>query len=192
MKLIDLSGMKFGRLTVIERDGPPVKGVKPHWIVVCECGTRKTVRGSMLGRTTSCGCKGIKHRMHKHPSYKSWDAMIQRCTNPKNPRFKDYGGRGITVCLEWRDFREFYRSMGARPKGTSIDRIDPNKGYEPGNCRWATAKEQMRNRRVSRVLTVAGESYCVSEWAERTGLGEKKIRGRLDRGWTPERALKTA
>ena len=89
-----------------------------------------------------------KHGMHKHPVYKVWEAMIQRCTNPQNKSFPNYGGRGITVCPEWRsDFMAFYRDMGPRPDGLTLERVDVDGNYEPSNCRWATYREQRANMR---------------------------------------------
>ncbi len=89
-----------------------------------------------------------KHGMHQSREYQTWEAMIQRCTNPNAPKYENYGGRGITIHPLWRSFKNFYSDMGERPAGTSIDRIDTNKGYHPDNCRWADQKTQTRNRRL--------------------------------------------
>ena len=118
--------------------------------------------------------------------------MIQRCTNPNHNRHQDYGGRGITVCPEWFNFQAFYRDMGDRPAGTSLDKIDNNGNYEPDNCRWATRKEQSRNRRDSRFVTYEGKRIPLAELADITGIACDALRNRIFRdGWTVERAATT-
>lgn len=117
--------------------------------------------------------------------------MKSRCNNPNDPEYANYGGRGITVCVEWtRDFPTFLRDIGRRPSMQhTLDRIDNNGNYEPGNCRWATKAEQARNTRVSRVLCHAGESLTITDWARRIGLSATAIAQRLRLGWTIEQAL---
>lgn len=194
MKLIDLSGQRFGMLTVVSRVGSVRNGASmtPTWRVACDCGREKVVRASNLraGQTKSCGCVFIRHGMYGTPEYRAWVSMLGRCTNPSIRSYPNYGGRGIRVCPEWEDFETFFAAMGRRPtSGHSLDRIDVNGNYEPANCRWATVKEQARNKRTSHVLSVGGESATISEWAERTGIGKGTIRERLRRGWSPERAI---
>lgn len=128
-------GQRFGRLTV-QRDYPrPVSD--SHIEVRCDCGTTKTVRlHNLLRNTRSCGCL-LREQM----------AMIKRCANPKTSGYANYGGRGITVCQRWRTFDNFLADMGERPDGKSLDRIDPNGNYEPGNCRWSTPREQQLGTR---------------------------------------------
>ncbi len=123
------------------------------------------------------------------PTYKSWLGMWERCENPNSPRFKDYGGRGITVCDRWEDFICFLEDMGERPRGMTIDRKDNNDGYMPDNCRWATPKEQCRNRKNNRILEHDGQQHCLSRWAEIVGIEKHTIRERLKRGWSVARAL---
>lgn len=150
----NLIGRKFNYLTVIERAANEVRGHSIHarWLCRCDCGKTITVVSTALrsGRTKSCGhARGIvKHRMVGTPEYSTWYGMITRCTNPRQPAYKNYGGRGITVCERWRNsFAEFFTDMGPRPEGLSLDRINNDGNYEPGNCRWATRREQRLNSR---------------------------------------------
>ncbi|WP_433916931.1 hypothetical protein [Streptomyces sp. NBC_01744] len=162
------------------------------------------VHGDALrqGRTTSCGCfhreqLGDRSRTHGQkgtPLYRVWVWMIGRCCNENNASYAYYGGRGITVCPEWRkSFEAFARDVGASFRdGLTIERVDNGGNYEPGNVRWATRQEQARNRRSSRLLTFEGETRTLTEWSERLGLRHQTLQQRLDRsGWTVERALTT-
>lgn len=118
--------------------------------------------------------------------------MWERCTREEHPAFHRYGGRGISIYERWKDFCSFLTDMGERPAGTTLDRIDNERGYEPGNCRWATSEQQHNNYSRNHVLTVAGEALTIAQWARRTGLGKATIRLRLLRGWSAERAVTTA
>jgi len=151
---IDLTGRIFGQMRVLGYSHK--HGAYSCWLCECSCGTQKAVLSTALtqGYTKSCGCsKAVflkslaKHGQCGTPMYRAWAQMIQRCTNPDNRHFHNYGGRGITVCDEWKSFDRFKADMGERPPGLSLDRIDNNRGYSKENCRWATHSQQMRNRR---------------------------------------------
>jgi hypothetical protein len=205
----DLSGEQFGRLTVLRREGR--QRSYATWLCRCSCGTEVVVVSRFLvrGSTRSCGClasemsrERAKKQTHRRThgrskgdrTYTSWLHMRSRCLKPENPAFPDYGGRGITVCDRWKDsFENFLADMGECPEGMSLDRYPDNDGhYEPGNCRWATAKEQARNRRNSRTLEFNGQRRTVAEWSEQTGISQQTIGQRIDRrGWSVERALTT-
>lgn len=129
------------------------------------------------------------HKMYNSSTYSSWCRMKRRCLNPKNPRFKDYGGRGIKVCKEWLRFKGFFESMGIRPEGKSIDRIDNDGNYEPGNCKWSTSLEQSSNRRNNNIITYKGVSLHVSAWSRRLGINRSTFAKRLSRGWTIKEAI---
>ncbi|MBT2759868.1 hypothetical protein J7E85_01210 [Paenibacillus sp. ISL-20] len=162
-KIKDLLGQRFARIKVIEFYGKNKKN-GAMWLCECDCGNNKVIWGSDLirGQTTSCGClnkERVKAKVTKHghnkggnkisSEYRAWNNMIQRCSNPKNNQYKNYGGRGITVCREWLEsFQEFFNDMGKKPSAIySLDRIDVNGNYGPNNCKWSTPKEQARNRR---------------------------------------------
>lgn len=191
-------GQTFGSLTVEGNTRPVEKrtrGVKQErlWVCRCACGNRIVARASNVknGTTESCGCSRRRgHGMARTPEHKAWVAIKQRCFNPNASNHKNYGARGITMCDEWlNDFAAFYLNVGPRPSARhSIERINNNGNYEPGNVRWATAKEQMRNRRNSRLVTFENKTLCVSAWAEHLGLTVPQMVRRL-RNWPLKRAL---
>ena len=182
-----------------------IKETKPHYtpsgrlirkfLCRCRCGNKKTVQLWHLrsGHTTSCGCektrKSITHGKSNTPEIRTWQGMKQRCLNINNNRYKDYGGRGIKVCKRWLKFENFYKDMGERPKGTTLDRIDNNGNYEPSNCRWATPEQQYSNMRSNHYITYNGETLTISQWARKLNVPASRITTRLRRGWDIKRAL---
>ena len=197
----DISGQKFGRLTALYKLHN-TKG-RTKWLCVCECGKLTEVSCDHLtsGHTKSCGClrKNECKKVHtKHSKchtriYNIWVKIKSRCYNENDICFYNYGARGIAVCDEWKDdFQAFYDWSMANGYDDSltIDRIDNNKCYEPNNCRWATQKQQQRNRRNNRHFTYNGETHCLSEWCEILGLKYKTVMARInDYKWTIKRAL---
>lgn len=198
-----LTGLRFGRLIVISR-AKNDKWNQTTWLCRCDCGTEKLISGANLrkGNTTSCGCYKIEkitalNRTHgqggvltKTAEYRIWANMVNRCTNSNNPAFKDYGGRGITVCSRWRKFENFFADMGKRPSLImSVDRKKNNKGYSKTNCRWATHTQQTRNARSNRIVKYNGRSMPLAEAAELAGARYKTVWWRIDQGWTLREAL---
>ncbi len=201
----DLTGLPFERLHVLgfaDNDGP--KDARRRWRCECACGGYVIAQGKLLlnGQRRSCGCIRAEHaraanikRRHggvDSPEYETWKSMLTRCTNPNSDAWENYGGRGIKVCNRWlNSFPDFLTDMGPRPSlDYSIDRFPDNDGnYEPGNCRWATVKEQGRNRRTNLNLTVEGETRCLKEWAEISGVNRTTISARLRRGWSVAEAI---
>lgn len=201
-KKMNMAGAQFGRLTVIRESETPGK-----WVCRCDCGRETVVFGGNLrkGLTSSCGCYNREQSskralVHGGTSggktrlFNTWVSMRNRCNNPNDSYYKDYGGRGITVCDEWQSdfaaFREWALANGYK-SNLSIDRIDNNKGYFPKNCRWATAKEQARNRRSNRNITAFGKTQTIQAWAEETGLKYRTLHHRIEAGWPIEKALTT-
>jgi len=187
----DLTGMTFGSWTVIgfSRFTSYYAGL---WSCVCKCGRRKEVHGQNLtnGKSTQCkACKARKHGGYGSREYNTWESMKQRCFNSNSDSFKGYGGRGIRVCSRWMEFANFFEDMGPRPKGREIDRIDNDGNYEPGNCRWATKRQQNRNKRPCHYIAIEGVTRCVTEWAEIVGIHRSTIFNRLSHGWDPEKAV---
>lgn len=115
--------------------------------------------------------------------------MLSRCSDPRNNSYRFYGARGVAVCERWLSFDNFLADMGPRPSGKTLDRIDSARGYEPGNCRWATPTEQIRNRSNTVRLTALGETLCAAEWSARTGVPLGTLYARLNKGWSHERAI---
>ena len=199
-KFIDLTDQKFDRLTVLERVENTKKG-RACWKCQCSCGNTTTVPSGDLrsGKTKSCGClnnelrlkRSTTHGMTHSPEYNVWHHMIKRCHNPTNDRFKDYGGRGITVCDEWRhDFMAFYNHVGKRPsKKLMIERVDNSKGYIPGNVIWETRQAQANNKRNNHKITIHGWTMNLCQWARFVGKNYHLVQYRLKKGWPPAKAI---
>lgn len=200
----DVTGQRFGRLVALKRG--PTQGKKATWLCRCDCGTEKLAQywSLVAGYTKSCGCLrqeiakrgdgNRKHAMKGSSEYRIWATMKQRCHNPNFAGFRGYGARGIAVCEEWRnDFAAFYRDVGPRPSPDhTLDRIDNDGGYCPGNVRWATRVEQQNNRRNTRLIEAFGKRQNARAWAQDTGLKASMIYMRVfARGWSAERALTT-
>lgn len=192
----DYTGQKFQMLTAVEPRG------SHKWLFRCDCGVEKEIvsSGVVSGRQRSCGCQiGIGGRMEEthgmseqpgrpNPTYRSWTAMRNRCSNPRNTHWPDYGGRGIIVCARWDSFEAFVEDLGDRPAGRTLGRIDNDGNYEPGNVRWETPAEQGRNTRFVRRITFQGETLSLSEWSRRIGITVQSLSTRLN-NWPVERAL---
>jgi hypothetical protein len=204
-----LIGQSFGRLIVESVTGKKSNG---HALMGCQCkcGNFKIVaiHSLLQGHSKSCGClrremtaaKNVERTTHGHSrggicssEYKTWCGMIQRCHNPNDKSYPDYGQRGIRVYQQWREsFEKFIADMGLKPsRFHSIDRIHNDGNYEPGNCRWATDEEQGRNRSVNHVIECRGKAHTLIEWSEITGLTPDCIAKRFKYGWSAERALFT-
>lgn len=189
----NLLNQRFGKLSVIA-EAETAKKVT-YWACVCDCGKETTVRAYSLtsGHTASCGCMmhRPKHGLCGSPVWMSWQAMLSRCNDVRGKDYPRYGGRGITVCSSWSDFRNFLEDMGDRPPKHSLDRIDNNLGYFKENCRWADPKTQSNNRRSNKLMTVGCCSLQISEWSKELSMPTKLIYARLNRGWSPEKTIST-
>lgn len=199
----DLTGQTFSYLAVVRRNGSDKQGTA-MWLVRCVCGVEKTVRRSSLttGDIKSCGCQNaLAHTSHGHtvgrnrtPVYRAWESMIYRCTKPNSPAYVDYGGRGICVCERWlQSFEAFLEDMGPKPSSQfSLDRIDNNGHYEPGNCHWATRTTQMRNTRKNHSISIDKTTRTLAEWAELNNLKWHTVSNRLKLGWSYKDAVSLA
>lgn len=191
----DRSGEDYGTWRVLRYAG--TVGRSRSWICVCRrCGRQSCVTTSGLHRKprgcSKCSPHRVTHGQTHSPEFRTWQSMIKRCNCRRGRMYRDYAARGITVCPRWREsFEAFLEDMGPRPSPKhSIDRFpDQNGNYEPGNCRWATWKEQLQNTRRNRALSFNGKTQCVSEWARELGVGTQVLFNRLNRGWSVERTL---
>lgn len=194
--MLDISGSKYGKLTVIKRSHQN-KEKRWAWLCVCECGNKTTAYKNQLdnGHKISCGCyhprPTLKHGKRSHNLYSTWVDMVSRCKNPKNTEYKNYGGRGVTVCDRWLDINNFIEDVGSRPsKKHSIDRVDNSGPYAPWNFRWATKKEQGRNTRKTIFLTYEGERMALADWADKVGEQRRTLYMRYRRGWSDEEIIR--
>lgn len=190
---INLTGQRFGKLTVIQYDHSDKNGA--HWLCQCDCGNRKVVSAHCLkiGHALSCGCLCFSANNHsKERLYTTWHDMLRRCFVPKCKSYPNYGGRGITVCNEWRnDYMAFknWAMQNGYTDSLTIDRIDSDGNYEPSNCRWVTMKVQENNTRKNWFIECNGISHTVAEWADILGIPYTALRSRLKRGWSLEKAF---
>jgi len=188
------SGQVFGRLTALHDDFLIGRN---RWVnCLCSCGKTKSIRLSSLirGYSASCGCYRIEQLKKNNSThgysragkvastYVIWSKMKGRCKNEKTKDFPNYGGRGIKVCDRWQSFESFLKDMGERPVGMSIERINNDRNYEKSNCKWATNKEQARNRSSTRFIEFNGERRCISDWAEVYKIKRATLYARLKRG----------
>lgn len=202
--LVDRVGFRKGRLVVLARS--PSRGGRPRWVVRCDCGVEKVMFWQTItGNAVSCGCyareKAVaQFQRHGHNKvgrrtreYQAWASAIDRCHNPRATAYPGYGARGIHVCELWRhSFDAFLADMGPAPtQRHTLDRIDNTKGYEPGNCRWATAREQANNTRANRRLTWMGITATAAQWARALGVRGQSITNRIDCGEPVEEVFAT-
>ena len=193
--LRDLTGMKFGKWTVIQSD--VITNGRRFCLCVCECGTEKLVDKSSLirGKSTQChSCSLYKHGGSNTRLYRIWKNMKQRCSNPKASKFELYGGKGITVCDSWKNSFENFAKWSYENGYTdelSIDRIDSNKNYCSENCRWTTYKEQGNNTSANHLVTYNGITQTLSKWADSLNLPYKVVSERIRRNWSVEKTFNT-
>lgn len=200
----NLIGMKFNRLTVIEKSAERRKNGAVKWVCKCECGNTKVVEGYKLksGHTQSCGClrsemtveknkKNAKHGMHGTKIYGIWRHMKERTTKTTHKQYQDYGGRGIRVCDEWSDFSKFYEWSIANgyKEGLSIDRADNDGNYEPSNCRWTDDKTQANNRRNNHLIEYEGKKQTMKQWADEKGIDYGLVKNRMRAGMPLEKVF---
>lgn len=196
----DITGQRFGRWTVLAFEAC----VKGHAMFTCkcDCGTQMTVCGSRLrrGNSKSCGCArneqfGKRSTIHGHsnsPTYITWSSMISRCHQKNHDAYERYGAKGIRVCAEWREFKNFLADMGERPSARhTIDRIDNTKGYSKDNCRWADMLDQQRNKSSNVIIEFNGIKGCISEVCEKFGISANIYHTRKRKGWTLEEIFTT-
>jgi hypothetical protein len=196
----DLTGRRFGMLIILGPAGCVYYAGRRciHWRARCDCGVECVKLGSNLGRRThGCGCReGRTHPhygMRRHPEYRNWRAMIARCCGRTGRRRANYGRDGVRVCERWRkSFPAFLEDVGPKPSPRhTLDRINTHGNYEPGNCRWATVTEQLRNTRVNRLVTYRGQTKPLAAWIEELDLPRGMVRTRIERGWPADEAFET-
>lgn len=197
----DETGKRYGRWIVLGYAGPRKtasgKRKSGAWLCLCDCGNESEVSGNLLrlGKSKSCGCLAndltrARYTGHDTVEYHIWHKMIDRCENPESTVYHRYGGRGISVCERWHVYEDFLNDMGSRPSiKHSLDRINNDGDYEPSNCRWATIREQARNRSDNLRIEYQGITLTLVEWSEKTGIPQATIGYRLRMGWSVDDAL---
>ena len=204
-KKIELhAGKKFNKLTVVSLDHKEINKynntikTRDFYLCKCECGKNTIVEkwNLITGHTFSCGCmakhNNLKHNKTNSLIYRRWTGMKNRCYNKNEPTFYRYGGRGITVCDEWKnDFMSFYNWAIANgyKDDLTLDRINNDGNYEPSNCRWVDVKTQSRNRCSNKFITYKGHTLCIADWSKKTGIRAENLYYRIKKGWPVEKAL---
>lgn len=196
--LVDITGVKFNKWTVLKYDESKSINRKSYWICRCECGTIRSVRVDNLKKYQSCGChkkqllkNRVKHGQYNTRLYKVWIGMKQRCDNKNNIRYTNYGGRGIKVCESWYDYSNFYNWAIANGyvKGLTIDRINNNGDYKPDNCRFISNEVQQLNKSNNRLVTINNITMTIKEWCVKYGINRNTFVYRLNNGWLDEKLL---
>ncbi len=203
-KMKDLTGLKFGRWTVINFSHKDEKRIA-YWLCKCDCGTERIVSGNNLttGKSVSCGCyrselNSKNHQLGKDKSrtriYNCWSNMKRRCYNPNNCMYERYGARGVKVCDEWRtNFQNFYQwsLSNGYADNLTIDRIDTNGNYEPSNCRWITNLEQANNKSTNCFIEYKGQTLTLAQWSRELNIGYDFLKHRIRNGFTLEEIIAT-
>lgn len=206
MRFVDLTGKRYGRLVVLNKAAPhvqPNKLKRTMWLCKCDCGSQYIAYGANLqsNHTQSCGClqkerareSATTHGKSHTRLHRTWRHMVERCTNPNVRNYSDYGGRGITVCEEWRKFDNFYQwaMQNGYYEDLTIDRINNNGNYEPNNCRFTDLTVQANNKRTNHLMTANGETKTLTQWANELGISYITLLYRVRRGWSDEKAINT-
>lgn len=204
-KLIDLTGQRFGRYTVLYRYHENDPFNKPLWVCKCDCGNEKVVGGENLrsGQSLSCGCynrEKAAERATKHGGakaherlYSIWTNMRKRCNNPKDPAYNYYGGKGVCICDAWSEYMAFkeWALENGYTDNLTIDRIDPDGDYSPENCRWVDMKTQANNKTDNHYVDIGGTVYTIQQWSEIYGIDSRVVNSRINIGWDVVEAIQT-
>mgnify|MGYP000169626127 CR=1 FL=1 len=201
MAIVDMVGKRFGKLVVLSESGRFGTAMHVTWLCQCDCGNQTIVVGASMraGRSSTCGCGSAQQRFtsdyakthgeSRTRTYRIWAGMIRRCNDFNSPKAHLYARKGIRVAERWSKYENFRADMGLAPPGLTLDRIDSNKNYEPGNCRWASRIVQGNNTNANVRISHNGKDQTVSEWARELKIKSNTLTYRLRRGWPIERAL---
>lgn len=200
-KKVDMIGRRFRRWTVVADAGKRTNSGAIVYLCKCDCGNEKIVSGTILrsGQSTSCGCYNhdvitkFGNAVYKEKLYHIWHSMIQRCYNKNDKAFHNYGGRGITVCEDWKSSYQSFKTWALEngyKRGLWIDRSDNNGPYSPANCSFQTPKRQQRNKRTNVMVTIDGITRCMSDWADDAGISLSTIKRRIELNWNGKDLLK--